>query len=200
MLVAVSRIAPVWPASSSSHTPEREVAEDFESSARSSGGVWPEGHSVGRMGKCVVWENTLLESALWNRPAATCFAPNAGPPLWFANLLLIPQSTENFSPPELNGKLLLLRSSSKPRAASKVAPSAPQLLLPESGSNARIPLVSESQTEPSSSLLSLARSDTAQRHTSGSALEMMNEPLPPLQKGESPHSVVGRWWWDGCCT
>lgn len=101
------------------------MAEDFESSARSSGGVWPEGHSVGRRGKCVVWENTLLESALWNRPAATCFAPNAGPPLWFANLFLIPQSTENFSPPELNGKLLLLRSSSsKPRAASKVAPSA----------------------------------------------------------------------------
>lgn len=113
------------------------------------------------------------------RPAATCFAPNAGPPLWFANLLLIPQSTENFSPPELNGKLLLLlRSSRKPRAASKVAPSAPQLLLPESGSNARIPLVSESQTEPSSSLLSLARSDTAQRIGR----------IPPQRGG----SVVGR--------
>ena len=125
------------------------------------------------------------------RPAATCFAPNAGPPLWFANLLLIPQSTENFSPPELNGKLLLLlRSSRKPRAASKVAPSAS----PRKRIKRKDPpgvRVTDGTFLFSPLLLGPQRHST-QRHTSGSALEMMNEPLPPLQRGEPPTA-----WWVG---
>lgn len=104
--------------------------------------------------------------------------------MWFANLLLIPQSTENFSPPELNGKLLLLRSSSKPRAASKVAPSAPQLLLPERSTD---------QTK---------RSPWCQSHRRN--LPLLSSPWPAatqhsgtvdrhtLQKGESPTA-----WWVG---